>query len=58
MSGKGGWNPSAFSAQGGGTYIIRDKTGAIKMQGSWKVLNITSFEQFPGWWPHGFKEEG
>jgi hypothetical protein len=60
LSGKGGWNPKTDAAKGGGHYTIRGSSGAIKAQGSWRVTDFRSFEQFSGWWGLGpnFKEKG
>jgi hypothetical protein len=60
LSGKGGWNPDSKTAEGGGQYTIKDKSGATKAEGSWRVTDFGSFEQFDGWWGMGpeFKEEG
>jgi hypothetical protein len=60
LSGKGGWNPEKDTAKGGGHYTIKDASGAIKAQGSWRVTGFRAFEQFSGWWGLGpnFKEKG
>ena len=60
LSGKGGWNPKTDTAKGGGHYTIKGSSGAIKAQGSWRVTDFRSFEQFSGWWGMGpdFKEKG
>jgi hypothetical protein len=60
LSGKGGWDPSSKTAEGDGQYTIKDKSGAVKAEGSWRVTDFSSFEQFDGWWGMGpeFKEEG
>jgi hypothetical protein len=60
LSGKGGWNPKTDSAKGGGHYTIKDASGAVKAQGSWRVTDFRSFEQLSGWWGMGpdFKEKG
>src|SRR5918998_764392 len=60
LSGKGGWNPKKDTAKGGGHYTIRGSSGAVKAQGSWRVTDFRSFEQFSGWWGLGpnFKEKG
>jgi hypothetical protein len=60
LSGRGGWNPKSDTAKGGGHYTIRDASGALKAQGSWRVTDFRSFEQFSGWWGLGpdFKEKG
>src|SRR5918994_260289 len=60
LSGKGGWNPKKDTAKGGGHYTIKGPAGAIKAQGSWRVTDFRSFEQFSGWWGLGddFKEKG
>jgi hypothetical protein len=60
LSGKGGWNPKSDTAKGGGHYTIKDSSGAVKAQGSWRVTDFRSFEQFSGWWGMGpdFKEKG
>src|SRR5829696_9211439 len=60
LSGKGGWNPKTDTAKGGGHYTIRGSSGAVKAQGSWRVTDFRSFEQFSGWWGMGpnFKEKG
>ncbi len=60
LSGKGGWNPKSKTAEGGGRYTIKDASGAVTAQGSWRVIDFSSFEQFDGWWGMGpdFKEKG
>ena len=60
LSGKGGWNPSSKTAEGGGQYTIEDKSGEVTAEGSWRVTDFSSFEQFDGWWGMGpdFREEG
>jgi hypothetical protein len=60
LSGKGGWDPSSQTAQGGGQYTIEDASGELKSEGSWQVTDFVSFEQLDGWWGMGpeFKEEG
>jgi hypothetical protein len=60
LSGKGAWNPNSKTAEGGGQYTIEDASGAVKAEGSWRVTDFSSFEQFDGWWGMGpeFKEEG
>jgi hypothetical protein len=60
LTGKGGWNPKKDTAKGGGHYTIKDSSGALKAQGSWRVTDFSSFEQFSGWWGMGpnFKEKG
>src|SRR5215217_1195296 len=60
LSGKGGWNPKTDTAKGGGHYTIKGSSGALKAQGSWRVTDFRSFEQFSGWWGLGddFKEKG
>ena len=60
LSGKGGWDPDSKTAEGGGKYTIKDKSGAVKAEGSWRVTDFGSFEQLDGWWGMGpeFKEEG
>ena len=42
------------------TIPSRGSSGAIKAQGSWRVTDFRSFEQFSGWWGLGpdFKEKG
>ena len=49
LSGKGGWNPKKDTAKGGGHYTIKGSSGALKAQGSWRVTDFRSFEQFSGW---------
>ena len=60
ISGKGGWDTSSKTAEGGGQYTIKDASGEVTAQGSWQVTDFSSFEQFDGWWGMGpeFKEEG
>lgn len=59
LSGKGGWDPAAGRATGGGRYTITDADGAVTKKGSWRAISLVSFEQLPGWWGiPGFKEEG
>ena len=50
LSGKGGWDPTSKTAQGGGRYTIKDALGAVTARGSWQVNGFGSFEQFDGWW--------
>src|SRR5829696_6211056 len=49
-----------LSGKGGGHYTIKGSSGALKAQGSWRVTDFRSFEQFSGWWGLGddFKEKG
>src|SRR5215216_3287043 len=49
LTGKGGWNPDKDTAKGGGHYTIKNSSGAIKAQGSWRVKEFRAFEQFSGW---------
>jgi hypothetical protein len=60
LSGKGGWDPNSQIAEGGGQYTIKDASGAVSAQGSWRVTDFSSFEQFDGWWGMGpdFEEKG
>ena len=60
LSGKGAWNPKTETAKGGGHYTIKDASGALKAQGSWRVTDFSSFEYLSGWWGLGpdFKEKG
>jgi hypothetical protein len=60
LSGKGRWNPNSQTAEGGGQYTIEDASGEVTAQGSWRVTDFSSFEQFDGWWGMGpeFREEG
>jgi hypothetical protein len=60
LSGKGGWNPKKDTAKGGGHYTIKNASGAVKAQGTWRVTDFSSFEYFSGWWGLGpdFKEKG
>jgi hypothetical protein len=60
LSGKGAWNPNKDTAKGGGHYTIKDASGALKAQGSWRVIDFRAFEQLSGWWGMGpnFKEKG
>jgi hypothetical protein len=60
LSGKGAWNPNSKIAQGGGQYTIKDASGEVKSEGSWRVTDFSSFEQLDGWWGMGpeFREEG
>ena len=60
LTGRGKWNPKSKNAQGGGRYTIKAASGAVKAQGSWRVTDFSSFEQFGGWWGLGpdFKEKG
>src|SRR5688500_11704175 len=39
LSGKGGWDPSSQTAQGGGQYTIEDASGEVKAEGSWQVTD-------------------
>lgn len=56
LSGKGGWNPAASTATGGGGYKITNKAGKVTARGTWRPLSFVSFLQLRGWWPKGFKE--
>jgi hypothetical protein len=60
LSGRGRWNPNSKTAEGGGQYTIEDGSGEVTAQGSWRVTDFSSFEQFDGWWGMGpeFKEKG
>jgi hypothetical protein len=60
FSGGGEWDPNSKTAKGGGQYTIKDASGAVKAEGSWRVTSFSSFEQFDGWWGMGpeFREEG
>jgi len=60
ISGDGGWDPGNQTAEGGGRYTIEDASGEVTEQGSWRVTDFVSFEQFDGWWGlgPGFKEKG
>ncbi len=60
LSGKGGWDPSSQTTQGGGRYTIEDASGKVTAKGSWQVTDFISFEQLDGWWGMGpeFKEKG
>lgn len=58
LTGKGGWDPSAGTATGGGTYTITSKAGKVTAHGTWKAKSFGSFLQLPGWWPKGFVEKG
>ena len=58
LSGKGAWNPKTDIAKGGGHYTIKDSSGAVKTEGSWRVKDFRSFEQFSGWWGDGTQLQG
>jgi hypothetical protein len=59
LTGKGGWNPAAGSARGGGTYTVTSKAGSVSARGTWRATSFVSFVQLPGWWGiKGFKELG
>jgi hypothetical protein len=59
LSGAGGWDPAADLATGGGDYVITNREGAVKQEGTWKAVKFLSFLQLPGWWGiPGFVEEG
>jgi hypothetical protein len=60
LSGRGEWDPSSETAEGGGRYTIEDESGDVTAEGSWQVTDFSSFEQLDGWWGMGpeFKEEG
>jgi hypothetical protein len=60
LSGGGAWDPTSKTAEGGGQYTIKDKSGEVTARGSWQVTDFGSFEQFDGWWGMGpgFREEG
>lgn len=50
LTGKGGWNPAAGSARGGGNYTVTNKAGAVTARGTWRATRFVSFLQLPGWW--------
>jgi hypothetical protein len=56
LSGKGGWDPAASTATGGGQYKITNKSGKVTQRGTWQATSFVSFLQLRGWWPKGFKE--
>lgn len=59
MSGQGAWEPNSKRATGGGQYAIKDPSGAVRSQGTWRVTSLVSFQKIPGWWNMpGLKEEG
>jgi hypothetical protein len=58
LAGKGGWDPAAATATGGGTYTVTSKAGAVTGHGTWQASSFVSFMQLRGWWPNGFKEVG
>jgi hypothetical protein len=59
FSGQGGWDPASRHVTGGGRYVIKDRSGAVKAQGTWRATRFISFLQLPGWWGiENFNEEG
>lgn len=59
LTGRGGWNPAAGSARGGGTYTITNSSDTVIERGTWRAKKFVSFLQLPGWWGiEGFKELG
>ncbi len=58
LTGRGGWDPAAGSATGGGTYAVTSAAGAMTAHGTWHPTRFVSFLQLAGWWPKGFKEVG
>lgn len=59
MSGSGAWDPAAEEATGGGNYVITDRNGSVKAEGTWTVTKFISFLQLRGWWGiDGWVEEG
>jgi hypothetical protein len=59
FSGQGAWDPASRRATGAGTYVIKNRSGAVKRQGTWRATRFISFRQLPGWWGiENFREEG
>jgi hypothetical protein len=59
FTGQGGWDPASGRVTGAGTYVIKNRGGAVRAQGSWRATRFISFLQLPGWWGiENFKEEG
>jgi hypothetical protein len=56
LTGKGGWDPAAATATGGGTFTVKNKAGTVTSHGTWQPTSFASFLQLAGWWPKGFKE--
>jgi hypothetical protein len=59
FTGQGAWDPASRRVTGTGGYVIKDRSGAVKAQGSWRATRFISFLQLPGWWGiQNFREEG
>jgi hypothetical protein len=59
FTGQGAWDPASRRATGTGGYVIKDRSGAVKAQGTWRATRFISFLQLPGWWGiQNFREEG
>jgi hypothetical protein len=59
FTGQGAWDPASRRAIGTGTYVIKNRSGAVKRQGTWRPTRFISFRQLPGWWGiENFREEG
>jgi hypothetical protein len=59
FTGRGAWDPASRRVTGTGGYVIKDRSGAVKAQGTWRADRFISFLQLPGWWGiQNFKEEG
>jgi hypothetical protein len=59
FTGQGAWDPANRRAIGAGTYVIRNRRGAVRERGTWRARRFVSFLQLPGWWGiKNFREEG
>jgi hypothetical protein len=59
FTGQGAWDPASRRVTGTGGYVIKDRSGAVKAQGTWRATRFISFLQLPGWWGiQNFREEG
>jgi hypothetical protein len=50
FTGQGAWDPASRRATGAGTYVIKNRSGAVKRKGTWRATRFISFRQLPGWW--------
>jgi hypothetical protein len=59
FTGQGAWDPASGRVTGTGGYVIKNRSGAVRAQGTWRVTRFISFLQLPGWWGiENFTEEG
>jgi hypothetical protein len=59
LTGQGAWDPASRRVAGGGSYVIRNRAGAVRTRGTWRATRFVSFLQLPGWWGiANFREDG